>query len=80
MIFRGNEALPVLINIGLIVVGVPIVTWLTGMKELGREGSYLSYQLEIIEVIILIIIQPSIFAIARIIRESSLKRQRGGAR
>lgn len=80
MIFRGDEALPVLINIGLVVVGVPIITWLTGMKELGCEGSYLSYQLEIIEVIILIVIQPSVFAIARIIRESNLKRQRGSAR
>lgn len=80
MIFRGDETLPVLINIGLIVVGVPIFTWLTGMKELRCEGSYPGYQMEIIEVIILIGIQPSIFAIARIIRESNIKRQRGGAR
>lgn len=77
MIFKDDEALPILINIGLIVVGAPIVSWLT-VGTAGCGSDVQAYQPQLLHIILLVAIQPLIFGFARAVRDFG--RRRGSAR
>lgn len=66
MIFRVEETLPILINIGLIIVGVPTVYWLLG--ALDPKCGVIEYQPQLVLIMILVAIQPAVFILARMIK------------
>lgn len=70
--FREEEVLPVLINLGLIVVGTPIASWLFGAMDPTCKVS--SYQPQLLHIMFLLAIQPTIFMLSRALRNLSVRK------
>ncbi len=66
MILRVEETLPILINIGLIIVGVPIAQWLLG--ALDPTCGVIEYQPQLVLIMILVAIQPAVLILARMLK------------
>jgi len=72
VIFRFEETLPILINIGLIIVGVPIIYWLLGAVD--PTCGVTEYQPQLILIMILVAIQPAVFILARMLKGLSVRK------
>ncbi len=70
--FREEEVLPVLINLGMIVVGTPIASWLFGALDPTCKVS--SYQPQLVHIMFLLAIQPTVFILSRALRNNSIRK------